>query len=286
MASSAFRKFERARIDSNDAMMALLVGSRLGSHTLALAEGSPHLLGTMFPAVDEIQRFNRSIRDARALIQSAERHLTFMAIPYALAVYADFLIDSILLARESGLDHEGDDPTKVQLDTIHSRLAGALRVDLSELPATHLRLFELLRLIRNRIIHRGGTTGSRLRTHYRQVLHEEDRREWRRIADRELALGDSSAQLPLEAPELRAALAVTKHLAESVSALLDRQVPTAIWAREAVREYRLSVGGDIRPNEVQSIVGFARMHYSHLDLADGEIQAALANIRKDGSSTD
>jgi hypothetical protein len=45
-----YRTYEQLRIAANDAMMALLIGSRLGAHTLDLNTGSAHLLPEIWPS--------------------------------------------------------------------------------------------------------------------------------------------------------------------------------------------------------------------------------------------
>ena len=282
----SYRAFERARIASNDAMMALLIGSRLGSHTLQLAEGSPHLLGTLFPAVPEAGRLNRSVEDARGLIDEAERHLTFMAVPYALAVYGGLLSDSISLLRLGGLDARTDEPRDIPLSEIHCRLVAAAGEDLTVFPAIQLRLFGLARWMRNRIVHRGGTAGSRLPIHYRQELRDVDRAEWQRIAKRDPPFGSGSDEMDLRSGELRAVLAVTKHLAEAVNGLLKARLPLEFWSLVAVDDYEEQSGRRAK-GRVGSVLGFARMYYSGLEFASTDIEIAIATrLEEGGRSTD
>lgn len=280
-----YRQFEAARVESNDAMMALLVGSRLGRHTLGLAEGSPHLLGSLFPAVPEVGRLNRSVADTRLLIDGAERYLAYMALPYALSVYSTLLSDGIALMREAGVDQGDDDPRDIPLSEIHARFVAAAGAELTDLPQVHLRLFEFARWVRNRIVHRGGTAGSRLPNHYRQVLGEDDRVEWRRIARRDPPFGDGGEQMDLRSPELRVVLAITKHLAESANVILCERLPRPAWAHIVVSDYeqtsRRSSAG-----RIEAVVGYARMNYAPLMLDEGELLSAVdARTRKDGRST-
>lgn len=85
-----YRRHDAARIQANNAIMALLAGSHLASHTLQLTDGSAHLLPEIFPRVPHIRRFNLETSQARLLLLDAEVHLAAMAVPYMLAIHEDF----------------------------------------------------------------------------------------------------------------------------------------------------------------------------------------------------
>jgi hypothetical protein len=157
----AYRTYQEARIAANDAMMALLIGSRLGAHTLELNAGSPHLIPEIFPGVNGAKRLNRTVADAQSLMRSSEKYLAYMAIPFVLSVHATLLVAAVRMIREDGKDQSSDDPTKISLDELHERIEGLWP---SSLPAGDLRLFHFSRYLRNRIIHFGGAAGSNLRT--------------------------------------------------------------------------------------------------------------------------
>ena len=267
-----YRKFGQDRIEASDAMMALLIGSRLGSHTLTLAEGSPHLLGSLFPAVPEAGRLNRSVGDTRALILEAERHLAYMAIPYALSLYSGLLVDGIVLLRTAEVDPGTDEPRDIPLGAVHDRFLASASADRADLPGVDVELFEFIRWIRNRIVHRGAPAGSRLPNHHRQVLGQAAKDEWFRISRRAPDFGTGDDQMDLRSPELRVALAVTKHLAEAVNRVLQERVPRDVWARTVVADYS-SVSGRRKPR-VDALVGYARNFYGPLKLTEAELDAA------------
>jgi hypothetical protein len=101
----AYRDFEAARIAANDAMMALLIGARLGEHELTTSAASPETrLPTLFGQIESIQRVNRTVGDAARLLARAEAHLAGMAIPYALAVHGAFVALTVEMMRGDGLD--------------------------------------------------------------------------------------------------------------------------------------------------------------------------------------
>src|SRR4051812_37082257 len=82
-----YREYEERRIEASDAMMALLAGAQLASHMLRLNEGSDRLLPEVFPRVTHIRRFNLTSERARAILDTADQHLSALSVPYALAIH-------------------------------------------------------------------------------------------------------------------------------------------------------------------------------------------------------
>src|SRR4051812_22700775 len=63
----AYRRYTAARVEVNDAAMALLVGARLGEHALKTSAADPDvLLPALFGRIQSIERFNRTPADAAA----------------------------------------------------------------------------------------------------------------------------------------------------------------------------------------------------------------------------
>lgn len=97
-----YREYAASRVEVNNAMMALLAGSRLAAHTLSLTAGSNATLGQLFPAVEHIDRLNLRSDSARQLLQDADHHIASVAIPYALATHEDFVTDMLALVEGEG----------------------------------------------------------------------------------------------------------------------------------------------------------------------------------------
>lgn len=184
----AYRRFSEARIEANDAMMALLIGARLGEHALKTSAASPEaLLPSLFGQIRGIERLNRTAVDSARLLAGAETHFAYMAIPYALAIHGSFMAASAQMLRDDGRDPvthgyslpREKDLTKLSLDIAHEYIAERCGI---KLDGTLLPLFHIARRIRNRIIHFAGVPGSRLATDYRS-LSSEARDSWESLAD-------------------------------------------------------------------------------------------------------
>ena len=97
-----FRRYEAVRQEANNAMMALLAGSKLAAHTLQLTSGSVRLLPEIFPGVPHIGYFNLRTDVAAQLLAEVGHHLGAVAVPYALAVHEDFVISTLELLDSLG----------------------------------------------------------------------------------------------------------------------------------------------------------------------------------------
>jgi hypothetical protein len=278
----AYRRFSEARIEANDAMMALLIGARLGRHALETSAASPEaLLPSLFGQICGIGRLNRTAGDSARLLAGAERHLAYMAIPYALAVHGSFMVAAAQMVRDDGRDpvtnryalphHE--DPTKLSLEIAHEYITERCGV---KLDGTLLPLFHIARRIRNRIIHFAGVPGSRLATEYRS-LSSEARDSWEHLAGRPLLDALGSKRLTLCDGELIAVLGVSRNLVQEINDLLAQTLSRAYWASLAVGDYRENHPERFgeRDRQLRRVRGYAQHFYKPLRLTDDELATAI-----------
>lgn len=274
----AYRRYSEARVAVNDAMMALLIGARLGEHALANSAASPNaMLPELFGRIDGIERLNRTVGDAAVLLARAEEHLVYMAIPYALSVHGSFVCASAEMLRAAGHDepdsqrslHWRPDLSQLSLEVAHEYVEERCRLDLDP---TLLQLFHLSRRVRNRIIHSSGVAGSRLPGEYRQ-LPKPAREGWERLAKRPLTQAVIDERLALREGELIAVLATSRHLAQEVSSLLAHTIDRHVWADIAVADYRGSHAQSFgeRDKRHRRVKGFTDRYYRPLRLTVDEI---------------
>ncbi len=274
----AYRRYSEARIAVNDAMMALLIGARLGEHALANSAASPNaMLPELFGRIHGIERLNRTAGDAAVLLARAEEHLVYMAIPYALSVHGSFVCASAEMLRTAGHDEPDSqrlldwrpDLSQLSLEVAHEYVEERCRLDLDP---TLLQLFHLSRRVRNRIIHSSGVAGSRLPGEYRK-LPKPAREGWERLAKRPLTQAVSDERLALGEGELIAVLATSRHLAQEVSSLLAHTIERQVWADIAVADYRRSHAQSFgeRDKRHRRVQGFADRYYRPLRLTAEEV---------------
>ena len=217
--SPAFDKFTDARIAANDAMIALLVGTRLGASTIKDLElEKDRLLTSAFDEGDikGIGRFNLKTDDALNILDTADNHLAYMAIPYAIAIYERYVRDVIqkLKSENYSVLSEMTDSniSDLKLEKMLNIIVAKYNLQISLMDQA---LFSIIRQIRNRIIHSGGSIGSHIMTEYRS-MPEEYRDEWVNLASRPLVEAVIDRKFVLGEGELFAALAICQRLVNQI----------------------------------------------------------------------
>lgn len=270
----SYRRFDQARAEANDAMMALLIGSRLASHLLAANTGSTATLPVIYPSVDGVSRMNRTVSDAAKLLGQAESHLTGMAIPYVQATYEAMVSSTIGLLRQSGMPGLTRSQSKRGLMGLHDYIGS---VTGKSLPADDLALLNTVRLLRNAIVHDGSTTTPSLQGAWAGLPASASAR-WIQTAGRPLEV--ASPDLLLGEGELIVALAITKKLAREVAYLAAGSVSLATWATVAIDDF-LSNYPRQTPRDPsrlrRTIAGWVRMYYGPAAIPASHLENDLSS---------
>lgn len=265
-----YRAQEQSRISANNAMMAILAGSRLASHTLQLTEGSTVELGKLFPAVEHIERFNLKSDSARTLLRSADHHIASVAIPYALAVHEAFVLDVLQLA----CNEMGRIAPSVKAWNMHEKFFDACG---ASTPGPDLEIFHVLRELRNCIIHSQGVdkTG-RLATQIGNT-GADAKSTWERLnSGTEIqTLLNSSNELHLEATHIFTAFATSKSLARQINTALTHALPVENWARIALQDFDETTSKPKNSSSWRrSAKGYLAMHYAPVTFTNQQIEDA------------
>jgi hypothetical protein len=266
-----FRRLHAQRQDANNAMMALLAGSKLAINTLRLADGSTMRQSQMFPRVQHIERFDLKIEDAAQLLDDAETHLAVMAIPYVLALHEDYMLQSASMLVSSRM-MSASTLRSLTAKSMHEQFAAASSVTLS---ANSMLLFHFLRTMRNAHIHQGGICGAELAT-ARSALTATAEAMWFKLAGTpapHYVIGD---QVSLGQGQLVACLAVTSALTKEVNVALQSVVPTAKWAEMAIADAKVEgIGMTGNPNQrIRALSAFTRRYYDAVAIPDADLRAA------------
>lgn len=276
----AYRSYLEVRTLANDNFMALLAGSEIAREALAAADPNA-LLPQAFPLAVTAPRMNQPVAQVDRLLADASTVIARVAIPQVLTVYAVYLSDSINLLRDLGLDEDPHDPEETHLRVLHSRIEGSTE---GTLPKADIELFELLRVVRNRLEHQGGTPGSKLDPRWKQASAEA-KAEWCRLAQRpfsDVIPRPATKPMQLGLGELIATLAITHRLAHRVNAILVEHVAEDVWADTVVEDY-----GDLNrrkardPNRsLRRVKGLARRWYQPLGLTDEALEEVLKRVAR------
>ncbi len=274
---SAFRNYEDAFINSNDAMMALLVASQLTSDFLGQHPNQETLLPDLFKKVPEIKRLNRSADDAVKILAKSESYLANMAMVYVLAVHQSYMNEVVKFLEEHGYEVEGQnpkgEPAAIDSENVYKAIEDCCEMELDSDLIEHLAF---VRRIRNRITHFGGDPGSNLRQDSK-LMNLKNRQLWEKRMGRSLKKLLDQEHIELTASELMGILALSRKVAIEVQNLLAAKVDRAIWAGIIVKEYATEnpMGFKNVKQRLRRIKGYARELYHGLHLTENELEDAL-----------
>ncbi|NUU06772.1 hypothetical protein [Leifsonia sp. C5G2] len=263
-----YRAYERQRIETNNAMMGLLAGSKLASQLLVLTDGASRPLSEIFPSIEHIERFNLRSDLARSVLDDAEDLLGILPVPQVLALH-EHLFRSMLEVAAPGnsrlLDNLGT-------SNIHERFAETVS---AVFPSEALELFHYLRVARNSHIHTGGFTTKSLATRSAGLSRDAEAL-WNTVAGSPLRRYQVGDRVRIGISELTGALALTKRLAEVANVGLQGFLSRDQWADLLVEDWASEVRqGDIT-QKLRSLKGFAKMHgYRELSLTQEVLRSAL-----------
>lgn len=266
-----FKQVNDARVVTNNAMIALLAGSRLASHTLQLTSGSDQLLPTIFPSVANIDRFNLVTERAKALLDDADSHVAAVSVPYALSVHEDFVMVVIDMLRARGSLAEVPGKRKLGPATMHETVFKATGY---VAPADSLEVFHILREMRNSQIHEGGRANVRL---VRSIAHAsvEASALWTKITGQSVSDVVSNGRVEFVLEHMFLVFAIAKALAREINFALQAHWTSDEWAMLLVRDYS-AITTNTRNSSSwrRSLIGYARLEYGALSLAEASIEAA------------
>lgn len=271
-----YRAYIENRVELNDAIMALLAGSRLAGHTLSLTVGSEATLSELFPAVQHIRRFNLRSDVARELLNNADHYFASLALPYTLAVHEDFVMSTLdWLAQEGVQVTENGKPLRswgrIRAWNMHEILFESL----GEFPPEEwLQSFHVLRETRNCIIHAGGVIDDKLRGAIKE-MGSNARSGWKSISLGTPEDIEKEAKVLLTAEHIFLVLAVTKHLGREINRHLQIRLGKPAWARIVVKDFQASTSKVPHSSSWRrALIGYARHRYGGIGLSAAQLEAA------------
>jgi hypothetical protein len=268
-----WRDFEAVRRQATNAIAGLGFGLDLVRREAAarVAAGTDQTLGEALGAeVPSALEFSFRPRDTAVELQRAERALADMAVPFAVAVYNEYLVDVVRLfdefARTPG-------PNSTQLGDLHAHIATTHGVAIS---GRQRELFDLLAHLRNRIIHAGGRAGQHL-VDLAKALSPGAQDAWTRVAGRPFPTPVPGKPLELDRGDAKAALATADHYASEMNRAMQAAFSQPFWADLVVDDYRTRHPLAWRHplKRLDSICGYAAREYGVLGLSRQDVSDAL-----------
>lgn len=265
----SYRSHEKQRIQTNDTMMGLLVGSKLAAATLELTAGSTVTLSKMFPTVEHIRRFDHLADTARDVLSDAEPLLGIMAVPFVIGLHEDLMVGMLkMLNAEANMRVPGLDGAKAS--NMHSKFESSTG---AKFPLELTELFHLVRAMRNTHIHNGGRADNALRNRA-STISGQAKTTWTQITGHAAPMFSSGDEVRLGLPELIGSLAVTKRLADEANIVLQTALARQTWLKILKEDWLASVAFKGNPQQrLKNLRGFARMYYPPLNFTKAEIES-------------
>lgn len=275
-----YRDMVSNRVLANNAMIALLAGARLASHTLQLAAGSQQMLPAIFPAVPDIDRFNLMPSNAQLLLSQADTHLAAVTVPYALSIQEDFVMATIEMVRTRGTRVRHVSGNKLGPSNMHESLFRA--VGFTPPTSSYLEAFHILREMRNSSIHSGGVANPRLNG-FLAAVSPDTERLWQRVALQPSSRALNAGRVEFTIGHIFLAFAVIKELAREVNSAIASHWTQAEWADLIIVDHVLNTS-KLRNSEQwkRALIGFARVNYGAIGLTEVTLEASA---RRSGAWT-
>ncbi|MDI3424151.1 hypothetical protein [Streptomyces luteolus] len=147
------------------------------------------------------------------------------------------------------------------------------------LSAVSVEQFDLLRLLRNSIVHAGGLPSADLLSVSR-ALSAASAKNWENLTGAApSALVAAGRPVDLNQGELVAALAITKSLAEQLNEGLQNALPREVWADLLCEDFRAELSKYTHEHQrARKLPGYARKHFRVIGLTVDEIKKATQRM--------
>src|SRR5665213_1569188 len=277
-----FRAYESSRQRVNNGTMALLAGSKLALHTLQLTKGSELLLPEIFPGVDHIRKFNLTTEDANEILLDAANHLGAVTIPYVLAIHTNFVMETLKMLEGLGYPNKARgnkaDLTKNDVNTSNMHEAVHLSLGMPPFAArsipTEYELFDVLRAMRNSLIHAGGRVTSDLKATVRG-MSSNAKGDWLRLARRDASTIILDNPIRITTNEIFTTFAVTKKVGRTLNAVLQTGISTSQWARICVDDFDDQTSKFVRSDPwARSLLAYGAQYYAGAKLDEAALLGA------------
>lgn len=268
-----YREYQRQRIETNDTVMGMLVGSKLASQTLTLTAGSTMRLQDIFPKVPHVRRFNLTTEKARDVLSNAEHLLGILAVPQVLALHEDLIASMLKLIEQNDSTLSGL-TQGLNMSNCHTKLENATNISFT---VELVELFDLLRLARNEHIHNGGLA----RQHFVNEIVQcsaLSKAEWKSITGTDFQSYHVGDSVLLGLSELIGALALTKRLAVEANNALQQVISKSLWSDLVVQEWQEHWVAGNSDQQAKRLRGIARTYYGAVNLSEADLADAQQRI--------
>jgi hypothetical protein len=271
-----WREFWELRTAANKALNTLIVSTDLAATAV---QNLPSALEDMrFDQVygdsfTDAHRITSKVKNTGSEFIGAQHTLAAIAIPYAVAVYNEYVVEVVTLLYYNGANTLRD-PASKMLGTLEQHLAAKGITPAGE----QQRLFAALKEVRNVLIHRAGRVDQRLLDAL-AALTTADESAWLKATKLPFPKAARGDRLQLSPGHAQGTFWVAGNLATELNLELQTKLQRDLWLDLVVADFRQThpawwpVADDKGRSRLRY---FANKFYGQLASQDAELEAALA----------
>lgn len=272
--------FEQLLNDANDSLAAMVASLLLSQQTIGGHSDQEALFGDVYGNdFREAKAFNFKLSRAATELKAAEQHLSYMAIPYAVNIYNEYLVAAVEILAINGTATPAKPAHKMMLGELRTHLRNKCGV---QFPSHADELLTLIQAVRNRIIHYGGTADQPL-VNTLSGLTKKAVQVWEQVSHRPFPTIAVPDRLRLGVREATAAMAVVRQLGTALNHALAQRVTSKTWADLAVRDYRSKYSSNWLSYDAErrldTLLGYSEKFFAPVHLSAAALKAAIKRAK-------
>lgn len=278
---------ESGRSEAHKATNAVIVAAHIADRRMAEAGDQSLSLPAVFPGDEPVfEQFDYTLDVARQKLRDARSSFSAICLPYAVALYNDYLVDAVALTILTGAPPPTADRIP-GLSSLHGYLYRTTDIALESTP--QMVMFEVVRAMRNCVVH-GNQRADEALVSARRALRElapNAERDWHNVTKAALPMFDHGDEIKLAALDARGAIYAAHNLARELNRQLFDWLPDRVSADIAATHYRIVRPDNVpdQPRRLKLLTGFVKMNYEMATIPPEALAEANAASRGPWPST-
>lgn len=264
-----------ARNEAHTTTNVLIAATYLADRLLGDADQDRFLPDAVPGDAAAFDQVNWPVKTFRALLKDSRHGIGAIALPYAIALYNDYLVDALALVLLAGVSPPADKRTP-GLAALHNFLKSNCDISLEHKQQMHM--FEVVRHLRNCVVHGTGIVTDEL-AEARRTLRDDApdaERDWMSVTKHRLPMFKPGDRIKLGPFDARGAIYAAANLAKELNVAVFDWLPNALVADIVVAHYRhVRLDKDwTHTRREQELPKFHSRHYARVMLSSRQLRDA------------